>query len=79
MVNGILLLFYVLLFSLSSRFLMSSISETVGFYQSQVDWGFSRRAYRLGRRYKIFAWALLTLVLFVSMAQSFWLTFVQNF
>jgi len=65
-------LLFVLLFSLSSHFLIRSVMEP-------IDWArlefYSKRALRLERSYKILAWSVLTAFLFYSML----LSFIQSF
>ncbi|MCB0364535.1 MAG: hypothetical protein H6624_06255 [Bdellovibrionaceae bacterium] len=77
MVNGLLCLFSVVLFCVSARFLMKSISMAIALPGGHQV--FSRRARRVERAYKILAWSCLTLFLFVSMLQSFWQTFSQPY
>ena len=77
MENGLILFLSLLLFACCSRFLMSSIRVAAG--NTLENQTYSRQAQRVEKAYKIFAWSLLALVLFISMVESFWQTFILGF
>ena len=75
MISYILAFLSVTLFCLSARQLMASLRKEVNYFDG-LDSGYSRTALNYARRYKIFAWGVLTAMLFYSMALLFYESFV---
>lgn len=75
---GVMILSFlsVLVFCFSARALIQSIRQPMTLARVGE---FSKRAQRVERAYRIFAWAALTLFLFYSMALSFWSAFTETF
>lgn len=59
----------ILFFSVSFRGLIQAL--TTDELEERFTTGYSRRAIRVGRAYKVFAWGLLVAVLFYSAVVSF--------
>lgn len=74
MVSLALAFISVVLFCLSARKLMESIVVRVGYFDRTLD--YSRFALKIERKYRIFAWSCLTLLLFYSMVIFFFETFM---
>ncbi|MCB0422456.1 MAG: hypothetical protein KDD61_15760 [Bdellovibrionales bacterium] len=70
MVSLILAFISVFLFSFSARKLLEAITRKIGYFEATPN--YSRSALILERKYKIFAWGCLTLILFYSFLLSFY-------
>lgn len=71
----LLSLITVTLFCVSAHFFIRSLTAKTPVFL--VVNSYSKRALRIERGYRVFAWACLTLFLFYSMALSFWATYSE--
>jgi hypothetical protein len=69
MVAVLLFLTSFFLFAISSRGLILALTENVVLLSFES--GYSKRALKVGKGYKVFAWSVLTLFLFYTAVQSF--------
>lgn len=72
---GSLFLFLLALcaFAVSSRGLLSALTENVTVLSFNAD--YSRQAIKISKIYKVLAWSLLTIFLFITAIQTFWAVF----
>ncbi len=73
--NLILTFILVILFAVSCRGLMTSIRQPVRIYEPREY--FSVTARRIEKFYKITAWIVMSVLLFISLLMSFWDSFTQ--
>ncbi len=69
MTDALVFFFSLLTFALAARGLMSSITENIRI--EAIAGEYSQRALRVGKFYKISAWAMLAITLFCWMAYTF--------
>lgn len=63
----------MLLFAVSCRGLTLSMTENIRI--ESLTGEYSYKALKLAKSYKVFAWAVLTIVFFFWLAESFWVIF----